>query len=82
MSGAKDAAGADMWRNGQPGVVPNMKALSPQGGKVITGRETVGSGLSLEGPMKPWKVRFPKAGRYTLKSVLHPGTAVSFDGTR
>jgi hypothetical protein len=44
-----------MWFNGQPGVVPNMKALSPQGGKVITGRETVGSGISFEGPMEPWK---------------------------
>ncbi len=77
VSGAKDAAGADMWFNGQPNAVPNMKALVPQGGKVIRGNKTVGSGLSFDGPMKPWKVKFPKAGKYTLKSALHPGKKVT-----
>ncbi|HWM08062.1 MAG TPA: plastocyanin/azurin family copper-binding protein, partial [Solirubrobacteraceae bacterium] len=27
---------------------------------------------ALDGPQKPWKVRFPKAGRYTLTSVFAP----------
>jgi plastocyanin len=72
VAGAKDAAGAEMWFNGQPSVAPNIPALSPQGGKVIDGSRTVSSGFALDGPQKPWKVRFPKAGRYTLKSVFHP----------
>ena len=72
VAGAKDEAGADMWFNGQPSFAPNMEALSPQGGKVIDGSKVVGSGFSFEGPMKPWKVRFTKAGTYRLTSVLMP----------
>lgn len=71
VAGAKDAAGNPMWFNGQANLSPNMPALSPQGGKVIDGSKVVSSGLALEGPMKPWKVRFTKAGRYTLGSVFH-----------
>ena len=72
VTGAKDAAGADMWFNGQPNVSPNMPALSPQGGKVIDGSKVVSSGFALDGPQKPWKVRFSKAGTYRLTSVFHP----------
>jgi len=72
ITGAKDVAGADMWFNGQPNASPNIPALSPQGGKVINGSKIVASGFALDGPQKPWKVRFPKAGRYTLTSVFHP----------
>lgn len=72
VADAKDEAGADMWFNGQPNFAPNMEALSPQGGKVIDGSKIVGSGFSFEGPMKPWKVRFTKAGSYRLSSVLMP----------
>jgi len=76
IAGAKDAAGADMWFNGLPNLVPNMPALSPSGGKVITGSKFVSSGLAMDGPPKPWKVRFPKAGRYELTSVFHPSKTV------
>jgi plastocyanin len=76
VTGAKDAAGADLWFNGQPSIVPNMPALSPQGGKVINGSKVVSSGLALEGPPKPWKVKFPKAGTYTLRSVFHPAKSI------
>lgn len=72
VADAKDEAGAAMWFNGQPDLVPNMPGLSPQGGKVIDGSKVVSSGLALDGPQKPWKVRFPKAGTYRLTSVLHP----------
>jgi plastocyanin len=72
ITGAKDAAGADMWFNGRPNLSPNIPALSPQGGSTIDGSAIVGSGLALDGPQKPWKVRFTKAGRYTLGSVFHP----------
>ncbi len=53
-----------------------MPALSPQGGKVVDGSKVVSSGLALEGPPKPWKVKFPKAGTYTLRSVFHPAKSV------
>jgi plastocyanin len=72
VADAKDEAGADMWFNGQPNLAPNMPGLSPQGGKVIDGSKIVSSGFALDGPQKPWKVRFPKAGTYRLSSVFHP----------
>lgn len=72
VAGAKDEAGADLWFNGQPSFAPNLEALSPQGGKVIDGSKVVGSGFSFDGPMKPWKVRFAKAGSYRFTSVLMP----------
>jgi plastocyanin len=73
VADAKDAAGNPMWFNGRPNLSPNLPALSPQGGRVIDGSEVVGSGFALDGPQKPWKVRFTRAGRYTLGSVFHPG---------
>jgi plastocyanin len=72
VADARDEAGADMWFNGQPNFAPNMEALSAQGGKVIDGSTVVGSGFAFDGPMKPWKVRFTKAGTYRLSSVLQP----------
>jgi plastocyanin len=76
IAGAKDAAGADMWFNGRPSLVPNMAVLSPAGGKVVDGSRFVSSGFEMDGPQKPWKVRFPKPGRYELTSVFHPATTL------
>jgi plastocyanin len=73
VSGAKDAAGADMWFNGQPQIVPNPGVIAPAGRKVIDGSEIVGSGLAVEGAPKPFKVRFPKRGTYTFLCSVHPG---------
>jgi plastocyanin len=72
VADAKDAAGNAMWFNGRPNFSPNIPALSPQGGKEIDGSKVVSSGFALDGPQLPWKVRFTKAGRYTLTSVFHP----------
>jgi plastocyanin len=72
VADAKDAAGNPMWFNGQPNLSPNVPALMPQGGKVIDGSKVVSSGFALDGPQKPWKVRFTKAGTYRLTSVFHP----------
>jgi len=82
IEGAKDAAGADLWFNGQPNASPNMGALMPHGGKTIDGSKQVGSGLSLDGPQKPWTVKFPKAGKYVLTSVIHPGKKVTVNVVR
>ena len=77
VSGAKDAAGADMWFNGQPAFAPNPAAIMPQGGTTIDGSKVVGSGLALDGPPKPWVVKFPKAGKYVLRSALQPGVRLT-----
>jgi plastocyanin len=77
VSGAKDAAGADMWFNGRPALAPNPAAIMPQGGKVIDGTKVVGSGLALDGPPKPWVVKFPKAGTFVLRSALQPGVTLT-----
>jgi plastocyanin len=73
VSGAKDAAGADMWFNGQPSVGINPQVAGPTGGKVYDGTQLVGSGLPLAGPPKPMKVKFTKKGTYTVLCSLHPG---------
>ena len=77
VSGAKDAAGADMWFNGRPAFAPNPAAIMPQGGTSIDGSKVVGSGLALDGPPKPWVVTFPKAGKYVLRSALQPGVTLT-----
>ena len=77
VSGAKDAAGNDMWFNGRPAFAPNPAAIMPQGGKVIDGSKAVGSGLALDGPPKPWVVKFPKAGKFVLRSALQPGVTLT-----
>jgi len=82
VSGAKDAAGADMWFNGQPAFAPNPAVIMPSGGKVIDGSKVVGSGIALDGPPKPWVVRFPKAGTYVLRSGLQPGVRLTVHVTK
>ena len=77
VSGAKDAAGADMWFNGRPAFAPNPAAIMPQGGKIIDGTKVVGSGLALDGPPEPWVVKFPKAGKFVLRSALQPGVTLT-----
>jgi plastocyanin len=37
----------------------------------------VGSGIALDGPPKPWVVKFPKAGAYVLRSGLQPGVRLT-----
>jgi plastocyanin len=78
VSGATDAAGNPMWFNGQPSIGLNPQVVAPVGGKAIDGSELVGSGLPTEdGPPKPFKVRFPKKGNYTLVCSVHPGMKVT-----
>jgi plastocyanin len=74
VSGVKDAAGADFWFNGLPSVAVNPGVAAPSGGNVFDGSAIVGSGLPGEsGPPKPFKVKFPKQGVYTVVCSLHPG---------
>lgn len=72
VSGAKDAAGADFWFNGQPAFGPNPAVLAPAGGKTITGKKLVNSGLA----GKPFKFKFTRKGSYTLLCSIHAGMKV------
>jgi plastocyanin len=76
VSGATDAAGNLMWFNGEPSIALNPQVAAPTGGKVVDGSEVVGSGLPADGPPKPFTVRFPKKGNYTLVCSIHPGMKV------
>jgi plastocyanin len=76
VSGARDAAGADLWFNGQPELALNP-AIGGPSGKRINGRRTVTSGVLGLGPVKSWKVRFTKPGTYKLVSVFHHGVTLT-----
>jgi plastocyanin len=73
VSGVKDAAGADFWFNGLPSVGINPGVAAPTGGHTYDGSTVVGSGLPGDGPPKPFKVKFPKKGNYTVYCSIHPG---------
>jgi plastocyanin len=74
-SGQVDAAGAPFWFNGQPAVGLNPALLKSNFGKTVTyrGAKAVNSGLPLENRPKPFKVRFPKAGKFNYFCDVHPG---------
>jgi plastocyanin len=73
VSGVKDAANADFWFNGQASIGINPAVAGRSGGKVFDGTQVVGSGLPGDGPPKPFKVKFPKKGTYTVLCSIHPG---------
>ncbi|MBI5106051.1 MAG: hypothetical protein HZB46_13910 [Solirubrobacterales bacterium] len=74
VAGAKDAAGAAFWFNGQPTAMANpavfFGAKSPA---TFTGK-LLSSGFPMgPGAPKPFVVKFPKAGTYTLACPLFAG---------
>ena len=74
-SGVVDAAGAAFWFNGQPALGINPPLLKSNFGKTLkyTGAKAVNSGLPLANRPKPFKVRFPRAGKFTYFCSVHPG---------
>ena len=70
-----DAAGAAFWFNGQPALGINPLLLKSNFGKTLkyTGAKAVNSGLPLANRPKPFKVRFPRAGKFTYFCSVHPG---------
>jgi plastocyanin len=76
VEGAKDAAGADMWFDGQPKIGLNPAIGGPTGRK-IDGSRTVTSGVLGLGPSRTWKVTFPKRGTYRLVSAFHHGVSLT-----
>jgi plastocyanin len=74
-SGQVDANGAPFWFNGQPALGLNPALLKSKFGQTVkyTGAKAVNSGLPLQDNPKPFKVRFPKAGKFTYFCDVHPG---------
>jgi plastocyanin len=74
-SGQVDAAGAPFWFNGQPIVGLNPALLQSNFGKTLryTGAKAVNSGLPLADRPKPFKVRFPRPGKFNYFCDVHPG---------
>jgi plastocyanin len=74
-SGQVDAAGAPFWFNGLPTLGLNPALLQSNFGKTVkyTGAKAVNSGLPLANRPKPFKVRFPQAGKFNYFCDVHPG---------
>jgi plastocyanin len=75
IAGAKDAAGADFWFNGQPELGFNPLLFDFLYGKKVSynGSKAVISGLPLQDKPKPVTVKFTKKGTYTYFCDVHPG---------
>jgi plastocyanin len=69
-------AGTGMWFDGRPRIGLNPAIAGPTG-KKIDGSKTVTSGVLGLGPVRTWKVRFPKAGTYKLGSAFHAGVKLT-----
>ena len=74
-SGQVDAAGVPFWFNGLPTLGLNPALLKSNFGKTVkyTGAKAVNSGLPLANKPKPFKVRFPEAGKFNYFCDVHPG---------
>jgi plastocyanin len=75
VSGLKDAAGADFWFNGQAALAPNGDVFAPTGGKTVTGKKLVGSGVG----GKPFKWKFTRKGKFTILCSIHAGMTLKVD---
>ena len=75
ISGAKDAAGADFWFNGQPELGFNPLLFNFLYGKKVSynGSKAVISGLPVQDKPKPVTVKFTKKGTYTYFCDIHSG---------
>ncbi|HEU4658571.1 MAG TPA: hypothetical protein VFR97_13670 [Capillimicrobium sp.] len=75
VSGAVDAAGNPFWFNGQPQLGNPPELLQLAWGKTVgyDGSRRAESGLPVGNKLKPFVVRFDKAGRYTYWCDVHNG---------
>ncbi len=75
IAGSSDEAGNPFWFNGQPTVGFNPLAGLPQGGKTFDPTVLENSGLPLQGPPQPYKLKFKKKGTFGYLCIVHPGMA-------
>ena len=73
VSGFLDAAGSPFWFNGQPRVIANPLAVTPQGPRTFRRNALVSSGLPpIQGKPKPYVVRFNRKGTFGYYCIVHP----------
>ncbi len=75
ITGVNDVAGNPFWFNGLPTVGFNPQAALPQGGKTFVRTALENSGLPLQGPPRPYKLKFKKKGTFGYICLVHPGMA-------
>lgn len=67
-----DPGGAPYWWGGATPLISfNGAAAAPAGGRVVTGRRTVSSGLP-QGRAPEFTVSFPKIGTFQVRCLIHP----------
>jgi plastocyanin len=81
VTGVKDAANADFWFNGLDVLSFNPRLFASEFGKKLSydGTKGIQSGLPLGPGLKPVKVKFRKAGKYTYFCSIHPGMKGTVD---
>ena len=73
-AGVKDAAGADLWFNGEDIFGFNPLLMKMKWGKTFTyAGQRINSGLPLGDKLKPVTVKFPRTGTFTYFCDIHPG---------
>lgn len=75
ISGVNDAAGSPFWFNGQPQLGFNPALFKLLYGKHVkfNPRKGLESGLPVAPKLKPFTVKFSKAGRFVYYCNVHPG---------
>jgi plastocyanin len=74
-----DAAGAPFYFGGLPKFAYNVPTLSPSGPTVVTNKTTTQSSGALFLSQKGYKLKFAKAGKYTIVCLIHPFMRATID---
>lgn len=74
VTGANDANNTPFWFNGQPSLILNPKAALPAGGKAVTGKAFLSSGLPQSIPLN-YRLTFRRRGTFTFVCLVHGGMA-------
>jgi len=73
-TGINDAAGAPFWFNGRPRYQFNTLVAFFQGNSIADNSGFINSGMPFTAPPPPpWKVTFPKTGKFAFHCDVHPG---------
>jgi len=83
MRGFTDQLGAPLWFNGLPTLFLGARALARTPGPAYDGSALRSSGLPpATGAVRPYTLRFPRAGSYRFVCLSHPGSRNVANGMR